>query len=145
MKLVPFILAKKKVNHFTITLIDVFLSHAGKSVWKTEESGLVSLSVILEEYCEPNGIFVEENYIDKQKQIAYLKVNAKKTNLSEFYTWEESLGNPSKPECWRRFYFIQDAENTNWWSPQGLIEAEIQDFGNIEQLASIVQHNFKDT
>ena len=145
MKLVPFILAKKKVNQFTITSVNVFLSYAGKAVWKTEESGFVSLSTILQDYCEPNGIFIEQSYLDKTKQIAYLKVNPEKTNLAEFYTWEESLSKSSKPECWRRFYFIQDAEHTDWWSPQGLTEAEIQDFGNIEQLASVISQYFKDT
>lgn len=143
MKLVPFILTKKKVNQFTITNLNVFLAHAGKAVWKTEEPGFVSNESILQEYCEPNGLHV--NTIHTDKHVAYIQIHADKTNLQDFYTWEEALASPGKPECWRRFYFIQDAEGANWWSPQGLAEAEIQDLGNIADVFYSISLFFTDT
>lgn len=132
MKLVPFILTTKKVNGFTITSLNVFLAHAGKAVWKTEESGDVPLQTLLSDYCEPNGFVVEATHVDKW--IAYFKIDGTQTNLHDFYSWEEALASPAKPECWRRFYFIQDADGANWWSPQGLLEAEIADLGTIQDV-----------
>ncbi len=143
MKVLPFILAKKEVTPFHITSINLFLAHAGKSVWKTEESGNVSLDCIVKEYCEPNGIYIVKAHLDTNTQTAYVLVDSKRTNVSEFYTWEEALQQQSKPECWRRFYFIQDTDGANWWSPEGLTETEIQDYGNIANFYKIIQAYFE--
>ena len=143
MKLLPFILAKKEVNAFHITSVNVFLSHAGKSVWKTEEPGNIPIQSILQEYCEPNGIYVLQWYIDLPNQTVFLLVDPTKTNVSEFYTWEEAIQQQTKPECWRRYYFIQDIDGANWWSPESLTETEIQDYGNIANLHKIIQTYFE--
>lgn len=124
---------KQIQNGFTIVSLSLFLSHAGKSIWTTDESGQVSDKTIYEDYCEPNG-FVVETIKQYDKGLAFVQVNPSKMNLSEFYTWEEALQSPSKPECWRKFYFLQDKEGAEWWSPKGLIEAEIQGFGNVSEL-----------
>lgn len=134
MKLVPFILTSKQSGPFTFTTLSLFLTHAGKSIWKTDEPGFVSFNTILEDYCEPNGFVIQRSHVDKTKNIVYLQVDAEKMNLSDFYTWDEAIAHPSKPECWRRFLFMKDAEKADWWSPMGLVEAEIQDYGNVHDL-----------
>jgi hypothetical protein len=133
MKLVPFFLTKHIQNGFTIVSLSLFLSHAGKSIWTTDEPGFISQQSIVQEYCEPNG-FVVECIQSLDKTLAFVQVNPSKMNISEFYTWEEALHQPTKPECWRKFYFVQDKDGAEWWSPKGLIEAEIQGFGNVVDL-----------
>jgi hypothetical protein len=133
MKLVPFFLTNQSQNTFTIVSASFFLAHAGKSIWTTDESGTVSEKTILEDYCEPNGFVVESIKI-VDTTLAFLQVNPSKMNLSDYYTWDEALQHPNKPECWRKFYFIQDKEGADWWSPKGLVEAEIQGFGNVVEL-----------
>lgn len=132
MKLVPFFLTESMKHTFYVQTLFVFLSHAGKALWATDESGVVSRETILSDYCEANGFVVKRFFIEKD--IAFIEIDPQTTNLSDFYTWEEALEKPGKPECWRRFYFLQDKEGSDWWSPKGLIEAEIQGFGNIETL-----------
>ena len=132
MKLVPFFLTETIKNTFHVQILSVFLAHAGKAVWSTEELGILSQEVILRDYCEPNGFVVKQLQIEKD--IAYIQIDPEKTNLSDFYTWDEALHTAGKPECWRRFFFLQDKEGSDWWSPKGLIEAEIQGFGNIDAL-----------
>lgn len=132
MKLLPFFLTEKTKHTFHMQTLSLFLAFAGKSVWVTDEPGILSQKTILEDYCEPNGFFVKK--ITIQKDIAFLEIDPLKTNLSDFYTWEEALRKPTKPECWRHFYFLQDKEGSDWWSPKGLIEAEIQGYGNVEEL-----------
>ncbi len=90
--------------------------------------------MILEDYCEPNGFHVQKITMSKNKEIAYIHVDPKQTNMKEFYTWEESLALPEKPECWRRFSFLMEKGGTIWWSPKGLVEAEIQGAGNVQDI-----------
>jgi hypothetical protein len=132
MKLLPYILTKRETKDFTFWKFTVFLSFAGKSIW--EESGPLSKSVIQHDYCELNGLYAKDIVIDPKKQLALIQIDTQKTNLSEFYIYEEALQKPDKPECWRSFYFIQDKGQIFWWSPKGLIEAEIQGGGNIQEL-----------
>lgn len=145
MKLVPFFLTKKERNHFHITTLHLFLSHAGKSIWKTDESGFVPLQTIMEDYCEANGFVVKRSFVDTSKQIVYLEIDPEQTNLSDFYTWEEALTKSLKPECWRHFIFVKDAEQADWWSPKDLIEAEIQDYGNVLDVYTTICSIFQDT
>ncbi len=142
MKLLPFILAKKEVHPFHILSVNVFLAHAGKSVWKTEELGNIPIQSIVSEYCEPNGIYIVNSHLDTANQTAYLLVDSTRTNVSDFYNWEEALQQQAKPECWRRFYFIQHTNGANWWSPEGLTETEVQDYGNIVNLQKVIQTYF---
>ena len=72
--------------------------------------------------------------MDAKKQIAYIHVNKEKTNLPDFYTWDEVYLKAEKPECWRSYYFIQDKHQTFWWSPKGLLEGELQGGENIQDL-----------
>jgi hypothetical protein len=132
MKLIPYFWKQKNQSKFRFTSLSVFMSHAGKSIWCSDESGTLSKQTILEDYCEPNGFVVKSIHLDKDT--AYIEVDAEKMNLSDFYTWEEALQKPGKPECWRSFYFVQDKEGCDWWSPKGLIEAEIQGYGNAYDL-----------
>jgi hypothetical protein len=132
MKLVPFFLKESTKHLFHIQTLTVFLAHAGKALWTTDESGVVSKEKILSDYCEANGFVVKE--INIEKDIAFLEIDPRATNISDFYSWEEALTTPGRPECWRRFHFIQDKEGGDWWSPKGLIEAELQGFGNVESL-----------
>jgi hypothetical protein len=132
MKLLPFFVTQKKTEFFLIWKLSVFLNHAGKSVWESDSPGLLSIQQIRSEYCDPNGFVLENLWINKESQVAYLSINADKTSLSDFYTWEEALARVDKPECWRSFYFIQDQDSLIWWSPKDLIEGEIQGLGNIQ-------------
>jgi hypothetical protein len=132
MKLIPYFYTEKFQNTFRIGSLSVFLAHAGKSVWSSEELGVLSKEKILEDYCEPNGFCVKS--ITIVKDIAYIEVMKEKMNLAEFYNWDEALAKPGRPECWRKFYFVTDKEGSDWWLPKGLIEAEIQGYGNVYDL-----------
>lgn len=136
MKLVPFFLTTKQTTLYTITCLHLFLSHAGKTIWKTDEPGIVSLNTILEDYCEPNGFVIKRTYVEKD--IAYLEIDPEQTRLSDFYTWDEAMANPNKPECWRRFVFVKDKEQADWWSPKDIVEAELNDYGNVLNLYSTI-------
>lgn len=145
MKLVPFVLTTQTKAKFQLTQCRVFLSNAGKCLWRTEEPGLISVQQLKEDYLEPNGFAVEKIHIDSKQQIAYIKINASQMKFQDFYTWEEALASQEKPECWRAFYFIHDAEGVEWWSPQGIPEAELQGGESMYELFKEIRLRVSDT
>jgi len=136
MKLVPFWIQRTHRGTLSVLKINVFLAVAGKRVWKSEESGDLSEDTLRNDYCEPNGLAVLRAW--REPGIAYLQIDPSKTSLSEFYSWEEALAHPSKPECWRPFYWIVDPEGKEWWTPNGVPEAELGDYGSIASLCGKV-------
>lgn len=146
MKLVPFLLKEKKEkdNELTMYKLTIFLRHAGKAIWKTEESGLLTKSELIKEYLEPNEIYSNKIIIDSVNNIAFIEIDEAKLKFNEFYSWEESMALASKPECWRSFYFFIDIYGKQWWTPNALsCEADIQDYGNIAELFEDVLRKFR--
>ena len=145
MKLVPFFLVKKthRGNEIQHIQLSMFLRFAGKAAWITGESGTITEATLRTDYLEANDIVPKRIVLDKQKQIAWIEVDETKTNLREFYTWDEALANPSKPECWRQFHFFKDRNGADWWSGRSLqAEAEIQDLGNVAEILEEVLRKF---
>lgn len=132
MKLVPYFFTHPKglVSEGHLTCLWIFLASAGKRLWQTEEQGFVCEEEILSSYCEPNGLSPKQIWSDKD--IAFIEINPQKTSLKEFYTWEEALQLPSKPECWKRIVLVYDVDKNLWWSGKGLGEAEIPEFGSVD-------------
>lgn len=128
-----------------MTRCTLFLSHAGKSIWQTEEPGCLTLDKMREDYLDPNGFAVDGIQLDTTHNIAYIQINPTKTSFGEFYTWEEALQKQEKPECWRHFYFVQDKDGTDWWSPKGLVEAEFQSGDPLFELFQEISLRFSDT
>jgi hypothetical protein len=134
MKLVPFVFTRQESPTLTKTKLLLFLSHAGKAVWQTEDS-VVSEAQLETDYLQPNGFHAEKSW--KSKDVWYIQVDKTKTNLSSFYTWEESLALPEKPECWRPFYFFQDTTKADLWTPES--DFEIQGLGSLWSLYTVLR------
>lgn len=132
MKLVPYFFTHPPAKQGTLSCLWIFLSFAGKRLWQTEEPGSVSSEEILSSYCEPNGLPIVK--IDRQGEIAYLEVDPSSLRFSDFYQWEEALRLPEKPECWKRFVSLQDAEGNEWWSGSGILEAELPELGSVDSV-----------
>jgi hypothetical protein len=123
MKVLPFILKQKQAS-LSMTNLCLFLSHGGRSFWQTEESTL-SQQELEHEYLLPNGLIPKK--IFSANNLFYVWIDAEKTKLDDFYTWEEAYKHPEKPECWRSFYFFEDASGSPWFSPNASqVEAEIE-------------------
>jgi hypothetical protein len=123
MKVLPFIL---KTNQGTLarTNLSLFLAHGGKGFWQTEQPS-VARDELEKEYLVLNGLIPKQIWMEQE--IAYVQIDAEKTNLNDFYTWEEAYKHPQKPECWRSFYFFKDATGAPWFTPSAtMVEAEIE-------------------
>ena len=116
MKILPFVL-KRSSSSLSITSLSLFLSQAGKGLWQTDEPTL-SKEQLETDYLLPNGILATKIWI--QGSIAYVQVNAEKTRFQDFYTWEEALQIPSRPECWRTYWFFVDDKTVEWFTSRYL-------------------------
>jgi len=138
MKLLPYCFTQPSLpsSELQATCVWVFLGLAGKRLWQTDEATL-SDEEIRSLYCEPNGLPVVSIRRDPSKDLAYVEVHPTQLRLSDFYSWEEALASPEKPECWRRFVFLNDAQGFEWWSPPGLPDAELPEIGSVSSLLSL--------
>lgn len=122
MKVLPFFLTHKQ-GQLSATKCTLFLAHGGKAYWQTEEP-TVSEESLVEHYLKPNG-FVWKRILPSPG-IVYVEIDPEKTVLQDFYTWEESLKVPQKPECWRSYYFFKDPTGVDWFTGKTLQESELE-------------------
>jgi hypothetical protein len=121
MKVLPFILNQKQ-SSLRMTNLSLFLAHGGRSFWQTEEP--VTKKTLEDEYLLPNGLIPKR--IVETKELIYVWIDAEKTKVNDFYGWDEAYKHPQKPECWRSFYFFEDASGSPWFSPGSQPEAELE-------------------
>lgn len=138
MKLVPYFFTHPNGLVLTghLDCLWIFLASAGKRLWQTEESGVLSEEEIVSSYCKPNGILPKRIWIENE--IAFIEVDSHLTTLKEFYTWEEALQHSSKPECWKRIVLVYDSDANLWWSGKGIVEAEIPELGPLEDVLALL-------
>jgi hypothetical protein len=134
MKLVPFVFTQSNTPTLTKIKLSLFLSHAGKAVWQTDET-VLSKEQIQSEYLQPNGFTTNQIWI--VNDTCYIEVDTTKTNIASFYTWEEALSLSDKPECWRSFYFFHDTIGANLWTPDE--DCEIQGLGSLWNLYMVLR------
>lgn len=116
MFIVPFFYTSRTNGDLKMYRLTIFLSDGGKSGWKTDEE-YQTAGQIETEYLNPNGIYMVDCIIEND--IAWVKVDKTKTNMIDFYTYNEIVKNSTATaitECWRNFYFFRDENNDCWWS-----------------------------
>jgi hypothetical protein len=102
MKIIPYFIDYAKVEMKTLDMHLVrlrVLLEGGKKIW--EDLSLLSDKVNFE--IEENDIYGDITF-DDDNQVAWVKVNEKRTPLSDFYTYEEVTDN-----------HIETAENALLW------------------------------
>ena len=122
----------------------IFLDKAGKQSWATEEedSSHYTEKELIQEYLEPNGFVSKKIVINSKKSLGLIEIDEEKLRLNDFYNWDEALAMPSKPECWRSFYFFKDSIGDQWWSPKYILDAEVQGLGSIYLLFLDILRDF---
>lgn len=136
MKILPFFLQKQE-SQLKQTRLCLFLSHAGKALWTIDET--LQAAELEDEYLKPNGIPSSKIIMDGS--LALVEVDLKQIQLQDFYSWEEALQHPQKPECWRSYYFFQDTSGSDWFSPKLLQgPSEIEGKNIQEYYESILRH-----
>jgi hypothetical protein len=110
MIIIPFIHKVKHVSPMQITMFQL-LTIGGTLPWK-EESSLR----LIEDILHPNGIYLQGQPI--QRNDMYLcPVDPIKTNLTDFYQWNELSKDNVETFCWRTVYVTGEPHNYRGWLP----------------------------
>jgi hypothetical protein len=110
MKIIPYLIDYAKVEMKTLDMYLVrlrVLLEGGKKIWT--DSSLLSNKINSE--IEENDIYGEIT-LDPETQVAWIKVDATRTPLSDFYTYEEVIDNnieiADNALLWRTFRTLVD-------------------------------------
>lgn len=115
------------------------MTGAGQNIWETEEDTITKKQLI-DNYLTPNGIFGE---IVLKGSVWIVKVSDK-TNISEFFSWKDSLAESKPPEAqeiWRPFIWLGDKEpgvEDDWGWDEECSLTRLGKFGSVLDLWKIL-------
>ncbi len=108
MFILPFIHKVTSQPSFDINIIK-FFTVGGDNIWE-EEKGLRIDKDIL----NPNDIYRKGKPIKIDANLKLYEVDLTKTNVSDFYKWEEIDINDKEMFCWKTYYILTGKKNDNW-------------------------------
>lgn len=104
MFIVPFFLRApiQSIIQWNLVPITLFLENHGKGLCSAENA---------EEWLNENGFIKKQSW--QGKDILFVEVDVEKTNLREFYSFEQLTLEQKKgtEECWRTFFVMKSTEN----------------------------------
>ena len=133
MFIVPFIHKITQETNFKVHSIQI-LTIGGKYLWE-EEDGLDIDRDIL----ESNDIYRRGSIKSLNKSIKICEIDTNKTNVNDFYNWNEISIDNTDTFCWRNYTFFSGAIGESW-----LTIPKDEKLGNIHinnMLACIVKTN----
>lgn len=111
MFIIPYIHNHKKLSN-TIVNIFTILTIGGKYVWEEDNSLDIEGEIL-----HPNGIYLK-NKPTKYNNIILCNVDTTKTDINDFYKWNEIDKDDNNTFCWKTIYtFNGNNEDIKWWLP----------------------------
>ena len=83
------------------------LTIGGHTLWQEDDHHNVEVDIL-----QPNGIYLEIPPTQLNHHLYFCKVDPHKTNLSDFYKWEEISADDTTTFCWRSLYIF--GETAEW-------------------------------
>ena len=96
------------IQNMQVTVIQL-LTLGGTQLWKEENTRLLEKNIL-----HPNGIYVKGKPL-KHKDIYLCRVDTEKTEMSDFYKWEELDAEDDSTFCWRTFYLMGENQHPRSW------------------------------
>ena len=108
MFIIPFIHKVCTHNDINVNVIKI-LTIGGKNLWEENDSLNIHTDILT-----PNEIFITGNIIKFDEKVQLCEVDLKKTNVNDFYKWEEINVNDRDTFCWRTFIILLGNNGSNW-------------------------------
>lgn len=93
------------VNIHTIKILTI----GGKQLWEENNKLDIDNDILI-----PNDIHRKGNIIKLGKNIKLCEVDSYKTNINDYFKWDEININDNDTFCWRTYIQIIDNNNYNW-------------------------------
>jgi hypothetical protein len=108
MLILPFTHNIHNTNNLNVNTIK-FFTIGGKLIWEEENSLHIDKDIL-----NPNDIYRKSKPIKFDKKLKLCEVNDIKTNISDFYKWEEINLEDSDTFCWKTYYYFTGTDNMCW-------------------------------
>jgi len=110
MFIIPFTHKTTIQNKIKLNVIRI-LTIGGQELWEEYIT-----KDIVSDFLEPNGLYTTNTPIIqfKGQDIYICEIDQDRTNLKDFYKWEEIPFSDSETFCWRTFVHITDLSDTIW-------------------------------
>jgi hypothetical protein len=110
MFIVPFThnIVKHNQNNINIHIIRI-LTVGGRQLWEENSKLDVDNDILI-----PNDIYRTGDIIKFGRNIKLCKINTNKTNINDYYKWDEISINDTDTFCWRTIIQFIDINNNNW-------------------------------
>ncbi len=109
MFIVPFIHKAVNENNMSVNSIDI-LTIGGKTLW--EESNTLDID---KDLLNANDIYRKENIIEMDKDIKLCEIDINKTNVKDFFKWNEIDLGSDDLFCWRNYIYVTNNKKKDVW------------------------------
>lgn len=108
MFIVPFTHTVVNNNNFDVNVIKI-LTIGGRNLWEEKASLHIDNDIL-----NPSDIYRKSPVIKYDKTLLLCEVDTEKTNISDFYKWEEVDLGDSETFCWKTFYYFSGNNKLSW-------------------------------
>jgi hypothetical protein len=108
MFIIPFTHNTVKEPNFDVITINLF-TVAGKKLWEESDNLHIDKDILT-----PNTLYRKGTVFKSKTQLNICEIDKTKTNISEFYKWDEIDINDNETFCWRKFVVLLDKNGINW-------------------------------
>ena len=108
MLIIPFTHNVVDQNTIKINVINL-LTIGGNTLW--EENNSLNLN---NDILNPNDIYIRNKPIKLDKFTHLCEVDNEKTNISDFYKWDEIGLEDKETFCWRTYIFLTGSDGMTW-------------------------------
>lgn len=111
MFIIPYFHNHKKLPNTIVNLFTI-LTIGGKYVWEEDDNLDIEGEILY-----PNGIYLK-NKPTKYGTIVLCNVDTDKTDINDFYKWNEIDKDDTSTFCWKTIYtFNGNTDDIKWWLP----------------------------
>lgn len=108
MFIVPFTHTIVNNNDFNVNVIKI-LTIGGKDLWQENASLRIDDDIL-----NPNDIYRTNDIINYDNNLQLCEVDCDKTNMSDFYKWEEVNLGDRDTFCWKTYYYFAGTNKSSW-------------------------------
>jgi hypothetical protein len=108
MLILPFIHKVINQQTFNINIIK-FLTIGGNIIWEENDNLDIDNDIL-----NPNDIYCKTGVSKYDKKLFLCEVDTIKTDITNFYVWDEVDATNSDLFCWRTYYYITGSTKSNW-------------------------------
>lgn len=98
------------VNSNTLKVNTIkFLIIGNQNLWEEKKTLHIDNDIL-----NPNDIYRKGNPIKFDKTLQLCEVDTEKTNINEFYKWEEVQLDDKETFCWKTYYYFSGNDDVSW-------------------------------